>query len=450
MITVTFSFFCFVLLLLFSFSRFCKTVFFDSFFCFVVRCFDHLLNLKQDSKKKKQVLGFLKKNLKKMKSFNPNCIPPLAVCAWFCFLSLLLTLHNKYVLDEIFRSSNGVLVCQCLFSMISLLIARQLNYVAHFHASPLTATKMEMWCAASQAVNVITGLGALAFVNVVTHGVLKRGAILFSWIIEIIFERKDTTLKVLPAVLILLTGSVIAGLGDLKFSFVGYLLACISCAAQAGMFELGRRLVVGNNNNHNNDQTEPSAPKSSSHEQKESSSSSSSSSYSAVLYLNSFATLIVSAFLFVVTSAAAAQDTHSDSAVNHHQQQHFLFNNRLMPQGQSAVWIHLSINGLLSLLMNHAIFWNCAVNSSLAHTVSGNVKAALQTLFGAMMFETPLSLLGWFGVAGNIAGASLFSYIRVKYSTKKSASQAVNTAASFHSHSVSDVDQNNNGGSIKV
>jgi uncharacterized protein YcfL len=372
-----------------------------------------------------------------MKSFNPNCIPPLAVCAWFCLLSLLLTLHNKYVLDDIFRSSNGVLVCQCLFSMISLLIARQLNYVAHFHASPMTATKMEMWCAASQAVNVITGLGALAFVNVVTHGVLKRGAILFSWIIEIMFERKDTTMKVLPAVLILLIGSVIAGLGDLKFSFVGYLLACVSCASQAGMFELGRRLVVGNSsssNNNNSDQNEQSK----SSDQKETS-----SSYSAVLYLNSFATLIVSAFLFVVTSAAASShDNHNDH------QQNFLLNSRLMPQGQSAAWIHLSVNGLLSLLMNHAIFWNCAVNSSLAHTVSGNVKAALQTLFGAMLFETPLSLLGWFGVAGNIAGASLFSYIRVRYAAKKNSSGSsappAQSSASHHSHSASDVDSNNN------
>ena len=329
---------------------------------------------------------------------NPSS--PVLICAWFCGLSLVLTLHNKYVLDDVFRSSNGLLVAQCVFTIAVLLAGRHFRWICDFAVNPAHATGQEWFCAVCAAINVVAGLGALSYVSVVVHGVLKRLTCVASWLIELFFERKDSTWNVVPALAVLIGGSVLAGANDLAFSWAGYTLAVVSCFAQGGMFELGRRLVIGRDEANRN-----------------ASAANQTSGYAAVLYLNSIATLAVAAAMFVVVPSAATGKAPGTEF-------------RLMPQGATVACAHLFVNGVLALLMNHAIFLNCAVNSALAHAVTGNVKAALQTLFGAVMFATELTTLGWGGVFCNIAGAGLFSWIRSKKSTSGGGAGAASSSSS--------------------
>lgn len=334
-------------------------------------------------------------------------LSPMMTNSVFIGLSLALTLHNKYVLDEVCSSSNILLVCQNTCTILILLALRAAGKVQF----PLfSRDRNVMFVSLSQALQVVTGLGALEYVNIVVHGVLKRMTCVCSWIIELYFDRKNSTMYVLPSLILMIGGSLIAAQGDLAFSVIGYVLALASCFFQGTVFELGKRVIKQHQSQQQQRQKEDedelvvsaASPAVRSDESSNNNNSSSDGSgYALVLYNNSLATLIMSLVLVFVSSSRNHQQRGSYSAMVHTTLFH--------------ACLHLLLNAALATSMNFSVSLNVVVSSPLSHAVSGNIKAMLQTLLGTMFFEIKLNGLGWAGVAINILAACIFSAVRIKY-----------------------------------
>ena len=288
----------------------------------------------------------------------------LAICTLFIALSTWCTLYNKYIFENIFRSSNCLLFVQNLITVVVLVTGKAFGWL-EFRPS-FGAT--DWITGAMYGVNVMTGLWSLVFVNIAIFSTLKRCTVVFSWMIEYVFTRTATTSASLGPLAVMLVGTLMAGYFDLQFSGVGYLLSAISCLTQASAFELGRRMTSENKG------------------------------VCSVLLINSLAS--VGMQLAMITFTGEIQ--------------------LLFPQNlNTPLLLHFLLNALSCLAMNYSIFLNCQVNSPLAHAVTGNIKAVMTTLIGILLFTSRLEFLGWVGIMGNFVGAAWFSWLKLEANTKK-------------------------------
>jgi hypothetical protein len=290
----------------------------------------------------------------------PSITYSLAVCAAFCALSTWCTLYNKYIFVNVSTAFSGMLLAQNCINVVVLLIGRRAGKF-DFGTSIGVA---DLICGMCYGLSVTTGLWSLVFVNIVMFGALKRCTVVTSWAIEYGFARTDTTVKCALPILVMCGGTLLASCNDYQFSAVGYACALASCLFQGSAYELGRRVAVDE-----------------------------SKGLTAVLYANS-----VSAVLLQLVVLACSGDIGSMGL-------------------QYLSWeisVHTVLNGVCCLLMSYVIFLNCVVNSPLAHTVTGNMKAVFTTVIGFVMFGSRISGLGWLGIAANFVGAAWFSSIKMQ------------------------------------
>jgi hypothetical protein len=213
-----------------------------------------------------------------------------------------------------------------------------------------------------------------------------------SWIIELLFDRKPTTTQALGPILAMLSATIFTGHFDGQFTVVGYLLGFASCVTQAGAFEMGKRAAGGANKG-----------------------------VWSVLFANSV----------VGTAMQAVYLTSSGEIAN------------LSPSSLTGNAVfHLAINSVSCILLNYAIYLNCTVNSPLAHAVTGNIKAALATLFGIFLLDKPLGHMAWAGIGCNFGGAAWFSWVKMR---KNTAAAAAAPAGRQHRRAKSDDDSGDGG-----
>jgi hypothetical protein len=283
----------------------------------------------------------------------------LSICGLIIFLSSWCTLYNKYIFEHVFPSSNCLLLVQNIVTVLALAALHALDFIQ----LEVSFDKPAVICGVVYSLNVMTGLWSLVYVNMAMFGTLKRGTAAVSWVIEYWFTPTCSTKATLPAVLCMFFGASIAGSNDLQFSLPGYLLALISCVAQAVSFELGRRLA------------------------------SKGKGLSNVLFVNSTCAIAVQMLPLLATGEFT-----------------LLRPSRL----DTNILGHFFLNSVSCLLMNYSIFLNCQVNSPLAHAVTGNVKGYVTTFVGSLFFTSHLTFTGWAGVLLNCAGAGWFSLVKLR------------------------------------
>lgn len=289
----------------------------------------------------------------------------MLICGVFIFLSTWCTLYNKFIFEHIFPSSNCLLLVQNISAVVVLLILRKFRLVD----VTLRLDRADIICGACYALNVMTGLWSLVFVNIAMFGCLKRCTVVASWVIELLFARTNTTMAAVAPIVVMTVGTIVASYNDLMFHAFGYALAAVSCVAQGSAFELGRRVAQRKQG------------------------------VAQVLYANSVVAVVMQIVMIYASNEAQ-----------------YLAPSRL----NGSILFHFALNSISCLAMNYSIFLNCLVNSPLAHAVTGNIKAAFTTLFGVMIFEAPLTIFGWAGVIGNFYGAGWFSYLKHKAGSSSS------------------------------
>ena len=330
---------------------------------------------------------------------------PLLICFAFGALSVLATLHNKFIFsNHIVGSSNMLLLIQNLVTIAALWGLRKLK-ILDFEAT--MSSRGDWLCGIAYALSVVCGLWSLFFVNVVMYGALKRCTTIVTWVIEWKFTPSDTTMKCLPALILMTVGTLQASFYDFQFSAPGYILAFLSCVTQGGAYELGRRVARRNKG------------------------------VCAVLYSNSIVAILIltvlviftgdlwealagggvggyhkhqrSLQLSVDTSAASAAPTTlaaaaASSASSLANAKHYNF---------IATTFHLCANAMTCLFMNYFVFLNCFVNSPLAHSVTGNMKVVMTTVIGGIMFGFALDVAGAVGLLMNMASGFWFSAVKL-------------------------------------
>jgi len=79
-----------------------------------------------------------------------------------------------------------------------------------------------------------------------------------------------------------------------------------------------------------------------------------------------------------------------------------------VPEG---IWTALVISGVVGILINIAIFMQINYTSPLTGSISGTVKACLQTILGIIIFQNYVSPLNGIGITITIIGSAWYSHI---------------------------------------
>jgi len=213
--------------------------------------------------------------------------------------------------------------------------------------------------------NVGVALVALTTLNIPMYGVLKRLTILFVMIGERVFMKKKSTWEVKQAIMLILAGALIAGIGDITFDLAAYLFAFLSCFAQAAYLVYVAK--TGAESGINN---------------------------FGLLYYNSLLA-IPFVFVFVVFN----DEISGVISYEHIFQRDFL--------------VCFTLNLLLGSLLNYSMFLCTTVNSALTTTIMGQLKNVLQVLLGLFVLETvETNFVNVLGLTLNCLGGIYYAYVK--------------------------------------
>jgi drug/metabolite transporter (DMT)-like permease len=81
---------------------------------------------------------------------------------------------------------------------------------------------------------VVTGLASLAFINIPMYSVLRRLTTCITLVGERIVLGRTIPSDEQTSVYLMVGGAVFAGIGDLEFSWLGYILIMVNCVFTAG------------------------------------------------------------------------------------------------------------------------------------------------------------------------------------------------------------------------
>jgi len=161
-----------------------------------------------------------------------NLLRHVFAAGFYAAVSISTTFFNKAVLSVFnFKHANFLLLTQHIFTLLILEIMKALRMM-NYPAPEISKCKKLLPVALLYSLNVGVALGALELLNIPMYGVLKRLTVLFVLIGESAMG-KHSSMKLKQSVCMIVGGAIIAGLGDLTFDMLGYLLACFSCLAQA-------------------------------------------------------------------------------------------------------------------------------------------------------------------------------------------------------------------------
>jgi len=280
-------------------------------------------------------------------------------------ISISITFFNKAVLSVYeFKFGNALMLAQMIASLCFLPVMRKHGFI-NYRSFNWDVAKQCFLLAFFFVAMVVLSLVALPFVNIPVYNTLRRFSTLLVIAIERVWLNKSVQKDELASVLMMVAGAVVAYMGDLTFSFVGYLLTILSTIMNAGYLVCIR---------FTKERTECGE-------------------FEMMFYNN------LMSIPFVVPLVIALE---FDGLV---QYPYWLDPGFLICFFMSAV---------LAFLLNYFLFLCSTVNSPLTTSVTGQVKAILSVIIGLFFFGdvivTPLLLLGLF-----ISSAGSVYYAVIKY-----------------------------------
>jgi len=175
---------------------------------------------------KAAMMNVLKENKEKWLGF--------FVAFMYGLVSISITFFNKAVLSVYdFHYSNTLTLGQMVFAIVALFLMKSTGVVSYKDFSFSTARAV-LPLAFFFFGMVVTGLAALQFVNVPMFSALRRLATLLVIVGEAVFLKKMTPPDESWSVYLMVIGALVAGLGDMSFSLIGYLLCGLNCLVTAG------------------------------------------------------------------------------------------------------------------------------------------------------------------------------------------------------------------------
>jgi len=153
--------------------------------------------------------------------------------ALYAFISTSITFFNKAVLASYaFGSPNIMTLVQMICSMGFLVVLKWMGAISYPSPSMATARKVLPLSVAFMAM-VLTGLGALKYLNIPMFNALRRATTLITMIGESWLLGARNTRIVQLTVWLMIGGAVLAGWFDFDFNAMGYFLVTLNCIATA-------------------------------------------------------------------------------------------------------------------------------------------------------------------------------------------------------------------------
>ena len=291
------------------------------------------------------------------------------------------TVSNKAILQRVLLDSNFLFLSQGVGTVTMLYLAKLLGWVSPSVTAISLGRRDQIIIAVAYAANVAFGLCSLNYVSIPMFGALKRLTILACWVGEYFLEYSAATKMVIPALLLMTGGTVVAGWNDLEFHFFGYVFGLLSCCGQGLAFVLSKTMVATDKKAKN-----------------------SLDSVLSVVFLNSVvATLLMLVVLTVTTGWKTERIWRSGDDAS----------------SSGAAVAELAVNAFSVLFLNVVIFLDCTLNTPLTHAVAGNLKAAVTSVAGLLIFATELTGLGAGGLVLNLAGGAWYSWVRVQFKKRQ-------------------------------
>jgi solute carrier family 35 protein len=312
----------------------------------------------------------------KMQTFDTQMVlshsKHILAASFYAVVSISTMFFNKAVLTVYeFRYTNFILLAQHLLTVVALFALRKAGLV-HFPNPELSKCKQLLPVAILYSLNVGVALTALSHLNIPMYGVLKRLSTFFVLIGETVFLKKHSTWELKQAVLLIVAGAVIAGAGDLTFDLFAYIMALLSCFAQAAYL-----IFVAKSG--------------------------------AETGINSFGLLLYNSLLaipFMVVIVIGTGELSDVQTYPHWSNTEF----------QVCFWINL----VLGSLLNYSMFLCTVINSALTTTIMGHVKNLFSVFLGLFLLGgIEITFTNTLGLMVNSSGGIWYSVIKYRESQQK-------------------------------
>jgi len=260
-----------------------------------------------------------------------------SIASGYGLVSIAITFFNKAVFSIYkFESSNFLTLCQAILSIFLLMIFKHLKWIEYNDFSVFTAKRLGMLGIAFTWM-VLTGLAALKYVNVPMYSALRRLTTFIVIVAQFIMLGKTVSTDELLSVVAMVLGAIIASFGDITFDLWGYILVALNCATTAWYLVLIAK------------------------KQKETGLN----SFGLMYYNNIFSIPIIG----ILVLFSEYQDL-------------------VKFQYWLAVDFQITFLGscLLAFALNYFVFLCSIVNSPLATSITGQLKAIISTLLGFVLF----------------------------------------------------------------
>jgi hypothetical protein len=266
-------------------------------------------------------------------------------------------------------------------------LARVVQHLAAPYS--LDSSKADWLIGICYSLSVLTATWSLAYLSVPMSQSIKRCTVIVTWVMELYWSPTETTWRCVPSLITLLTGISIMSYHDLQFHAAGYLFGVLACVLQGASLELGKRMLT--------------------QQGKE---------VWSVLLINCIVSTVVQIGYLVASGdivefwRLVTLQPYAEGTLWRFQREGKVVWEAARPA--SSILVQLLFNGVIIMGMNYTIFLNCSVNSPLAHTVTGNIKAILTVVLGIVLFSVPIPWLGYVGLVIGIVGGGWFTAVKLK------------------------------------
>lgn len=296
--------------------------------------------------------------------------PGLCAAVFYGFTSGSMSFLNKYVLTSFSYKYVDVLMLAQILMTSGILEILRVTKMCNIPRWSFERAKGFLVPSVCFAIHTTLALAALGNLSIPVYNVLRRMLPLANLLMAHFVLKKTPSFRICSAVVIVVIGCIITGLGDVEFRPWSYVMALSSVVAQSIYLTYVQKTGAE-------------------------------SGFSAlsVLHLNSI-NCIPFLFAFTALSGNLVRAIHFPSNKD--------------PQFVAAFLIDVS----LGCVLNYSLFLCATMNSALTTSLVGVVKSVLTTIIGFFTFGgVPATLLTILGVSLNTSGGALYSY--AKYLEKK-------------------------------
>lgn len=300
-------------------------------------------------------------------SASPSIIRSFAYCALYGTTSVSITFFNKAVFSiysfnfPCFMTLVQISICILLLSIFNKLSFIRLPQITRDMSRQVFPLTFCWW------LYVVSGISALRYLNIPMFSTLRKSTVLIVLILEAVVLKKHAKPSIWACIFVMVFGGFIAGVNDLSFSLIGYLLVSVCCVSTALylilIVKIGKRTKLD--------------------------------TFGLLYYNNILSFPLMLSYLFIFTNEP-----------------------RLIPAfpqiRDSSFWAFLLFSAAQATVLNIAIFLCTKLNSPLATTVTGQMKDFVTISIGLFIFgDVKLNAPNLLGLCISMTGSLLYSIIKL-------------------------------------